>query len=125
MANAEQLNLLRRDVMAWRTWRKQNPETIPDLRGADLRGLNLSQALLSHAILLNADLSNADLSQAWLVEANLRGADLSGANLAGASLARAILSESSTITMDRTSGGVVSSAKHPTSTTTLRKLKKT
>jgi hypothetical protein len=102
MADTEQQNLLRKDVMAWRTWRKRNPETIPDLRGANLSGLNLSNALLSHAILLGADLSNADLSKAWLVEANLRGVNLSGANLAGASLARAILSESSTVTPDQT-----------------------
>lgn len=113
MANAEQLALLSKDVMAWRTWRKQNLEIVPDLREANLSGVDLSGALLSHAILLNADLSNANLSEAWLVEANLRGTDLSGANLTGASLARAILSESSTVTTDRTSGGGVSSVEHP------------
>lgn len=114
MANTEQLALLTKGVMAWRTWRKQNPEIVPDLREANLCGLNLSNALLSHAILLGTDLSNANLSEAWLVEANLRGADLSDANLAGASLARAILSES---TMVRTIGGVVSSMKYPANLT--------
>lgn len=113
MANPDQVALLSSDVMAWRTWRKQNPHIIPELREAKLGGLDLSEALLSHAVLLNADLSRANLSGAWLVEANLRGADLSGANLTGASLARAILSESTDMTLDRTTGSVVSSVRRP------------
>jgi hypothetical protein len=94
MANTEQLALLRKDIMAWRVWRKQNPLVFPDLYEATLGGADLSEALLSHAVLVNANLSGVNLSRAILVEANLRGARLSGATLADANLYGAILSGS-------------------------------
>ena len=37
MANDEQVKILKeKGVAAWKEWRRQNPETRPDLRGADL-----------------------------------------------------------------------------------------
>lgn len=94
MANAEQIALLRQDVMAWRLWQKKNPRVRADLSGANLEGLDLSEALLSHAEFVNSDLIEANLSRATLVEANFRGANLVRANLTEASLWGAILSSS-------------------------------
>lgn len=51
MANEEHVALLRKGVNAWNKWRKENPEVLPNIRGANL--MNTS-----------------------LVDANLRGADL-------------------------------------------------
>jgi uncharacterized protein YjbI with pentapeptide repeats len=56
MANKEHLVLLRRVMESWNEWRKKNPETKPDLRGAILRGADFSEA----------DLRGADLSEMWL-----------------------------------------------------------
>jgi hypothetical protein len=41
VANAEHLNVLRQGVKAWNQWRKEHPETRPDLRKADLVGASL------------------------------------------------------------------------------------
>ncbi len=101
---------------AWNQWRKENPETYPDLRGADLHGVNLMQvdflevdlsganlsgAYVSEAVFYHADLerahlsgadfTGADLTDAYLIEADLSGADLSMARLSGADLTGADL----------------------------------
>jgi uncharacterized protein YjbI with pentapeptide repeats len=39
--------LLKQDVAAWNAWRKENPDTRPDLRKADLSGEDLREANLS------------------------------------------------------------------------------
>ncbi len=95
MANKEQIEILRRQE-AWKRWRKENPDTGPDLRGAKLRGAeltgyNLSRANLSSVDLVLANLSFADLSYSDLSHAQLRGAVLTAANLEGANLTRAHL----------------------------------
>ena len=88
MANEEQVKLLKgKGAAAWNAWRKQNPETRPDLRRANLGGANLGGANLGGANLSGADLSGANLSGA-----NLGGANLSVANLGRANLVRADLS---------------------------------
>jgi uncharacterized protein YjbI with pentapeptide repeats len=66
----------------WRTWRRENPQVIPDFREADLRLASLSWT----------DLAGADLSNANLESANLEGANLSNANLTEADLRCTILS---------------------------------
>ena len=71
MANSEHVEILQGGVIAWNTWRGENPNTIPDLTGA-----NLSMARLT-----GADLTKANLTEADLTGANLTGADLTGANL--------------------------------------------
>jgi hypothetical protein len=40
-------HLLKQDVAAWNAWRKENPDTRPDLRKADLSGEDLREANLS------------------------------------------------------------------------------
>ncbi len=96
MANQEQLDLLKQGVPQWNEWRKQHPQTQPDLSGADLsravlRGANLSGANLRGADLLGAEMIEADLSRAILIEADLSRSDLSRAILTGANLRDAVL----------------------------------
>ena len=76
MAKPQHLDILKQGVEVWNRWRKENPETPPDL---------------SHAILFGANLSKADLRMAKLGGVKLRGANLSGANLRGADLVEADL----------------------------------
>jgi uncharacterized protein YjbI with pentapeptide repeats len=108
MANVEHLALLQQGTVIWNDWRKRNPVSLPDLRGADLSDADLSGALLSEAFLSSADLSKANLSKANLSRANLSlsllfeaflscanlwAANLSGANLSDTDLSKAILSK--------------------------------
>jgi len=91
MADAEQLNILRQGVPAWKMWRARHPRTVPNFAGADLR-----DAYLSGVDFSNADLTGANLSGANLMGANLSGAtgrrmQLVGANLRDADLRRADL----------------------------------
>jgi uncharacterized protein YjbI with pentapeptide repeats len=114
MANQEHLNILKRGVDIWNTWREHHQEIKPDLSGANLRGADLSiadlrGANLSRDDLSEANLSFADLNEAYLsrtnlsfaelfqthlnethlYEANLSGADLRGADLSLANLNKA------------------------------------
>jgi hypothetical protein len=103
MANEDHVAILQKGPTTWNEWRRENPDTVPDLSeanlsSADLSGANLSSADLSGAHLLLADLSGADLtlsdlSRASLFNADLTGADLSGADLSGAYLRAANLSD--------------------------------
>jgi uncharacterized protein YjbI with pentapeptide repeats len=86
MANDEHLNILKRGLNAWNTWREDNPVVPPDLSEADLREANLIGANLVQADLRGADLSGSDLRRACLVDALLRDAELYGANLRWAKL---------------------------------------
>jgi hypothetical protein len=88
MADQRQLDLLRRGVDIWNTWRSQHSTTPIDLSKADLSRARLNGVRLNEVRLNEANLSGANLS-----EADLRGADLSGANLRGADLSRAKLNE--------------------------------
>ena len=97
MANNDQVEMLKKGVVAWNKWRDENPNIRPDL-GADLRGANLVGADLSVANLNAANLSGANLigahlRRALLVQADLHGADLSMANLSLADLRGADLRE--------------------------------
>ena len=88
MANQEHVDLVKRDVNVWNTWRREHSDIRPDLSDANLSGANLSEV-----ILYQANLSGADLSETILTWANFYQANLSGANFSGANLARADLSE--------------------------------
>ena len=79
MANSEHLNKLRGDLNDWNEWRKDNPETRPDLRSAPLQGADLVNANLSGANLLGAHLNGAGLRNVNFDEANLALADLTRA----------------------------------------------
>lgn len=111
MANPEQLEIARWGAIAWNRWRKDEPETKPDLssanlsrmdlRGADFRRCSLAEAHLNRTDLSGADLTRANLSgaslksarlaAATLVEASLDGANLADADLSGADLSYAVL----------------------------------
>ncbi|AOX03600.1 hypothetical protein BJP34_32950 [Moorena producens PAL-8-15-08-1] len=92
MANNLHINLLRQGFKVWNQWRKLNPLSIPNLKGANLTGLNLFKVDLS-----GADLSEVDFSKTSLYNANLSGANLYKANLSTAILQEADLSEASLI----------------------------
>jgi hypothetical protein len=91
MANDDHVALLKKDVDAWNRWRGENPNVVPDLRGALLGGADLRVANLGGADLHVADLSGANLGDANLREASLHAAKLNGAGLRGANLRRADL----------------------------------
>jgi hypothetical protein len=107
---------LKQGVDVWNAWRRENPNTKPELRGADLEGadlkyVNLERANLERANLRAASLGwahlegagllsahledasvfDAHLENAWLGHAHLEGADLSFAHLEGALLGEAHL----------------------------------
>src|SRR6266852_6021394 len=86
MANRQHLSTLKQGSVAWNQWRKENPDTRPDLHEASLAGIDLSKANLS-----SANLSEADLSSANLREPSLLGANLNDTNLREAHLSRADL----------------------------------
>jgi Pentapeptide repeats (8 copies) len=96
MANKNQVDLLKRSVKDWNSWRASNPTIGIDLTNCDLRGLNLNDAFLSGADLQNSDLrgaffTRANLSNSKLQDANLEGAYLTAAYIAGANLTGACL----------------------------------
>jgi hypothetical protein len=91
MAKGKHLKILRQGVEGWNRWRRENPDTRPDLSRARLCRMNLSEANLSGANLRSANLSWANLRSAKLDKADLMGARLSEANLVGASLINADL----------------------------------
>jgi uncharacterized protein YjbI with pentapeptide repeats len=91
MADAEQVQLLRRGATAWNEWRRRHSEAKPELAGAQLRGLDLSSADLSGADLRRADLRGAILRDARLTQARLDEANLFKAVLERADLDGAVL----------------------------------
>jgi TIR domain/Pentapeptide repeats (8 copies) len=91
----DQLDILKRGVEEWNTWRKGHPlqriDTWRGLFGANLPDANLVEANLSGAYLVEANLTGADLSKATLSSTNLTWAQLSGANITKANLTGATL----------------------------------
>ncbi len=72
MTNKELIALLQAGkVEEFNQFRVDNPNFIPDFRGADFFGIDLSYANLSYA-----NFSNADLTSANLINANLKLANL-------------------------------------------------
>jgi uncharacterized protein YjbI with pentapeptide repeats len=94
MANKEHLAILKQGVETWNRWREENPEIVPDLKGANLKGAYLCGADLSNANLSSANLSSANLSVANLSDANLFDAYFSGSDLSYANLSKANLEKS-------------------------------
>jgi len=88
MANLKHMDILKRGIDSWNTWRINNSHIQPSLSDAGLHMAYLNKANLSRA-----DLSDAGLRLADLVEANLKGADLNWANLSEANLHGANLRE--------------------------------
>ena len=93
MANPEHLEILKRGVKAWNEWRREFPDTKPDLRGADLSKGRLRRANFSEADLTEASLIRTDLRGARFARSNLTSANLHFANLTYAELVEANLSD--------------------------------
>ena len=81
MANLKHMDIIKRGVDSWNSWRVNNSHILPSLSDAGLHMAYLNKANLSRA-----DLSDAGLRLADLIEANLKGADLYWANLSEANL---------------------------------------
>jgi len=96
MANLKHMDIIKRGVDSWNSWRVNNSHILPSLSEAGLHMAYLNKANLSRADLsdaglrladlIEANLKGADLYWANLSEANLRGANIRGANLQGANL---------------------------------------
>jgi uncharacterized protein YjbI with pentapeptide repeats len=98
--NNQHLDIIRKGVMAWNLWRRDNPSAKPQLTTADLSGVSLGKINLSGANLSWALLSNADLREAVLDDAILHSVNLHGANLSYAHLVKADLRDSNLIKVD-------------------------
>jgi uncharacterized protein YjbI with pentapeptide repeats len=96
----QHLEIIRKGVMAWNLWRKDNPLVNPQLATADLSGMSLGKINLRGANLSWALLSNADLREALLADATLYSANLHGANLSYANLTNANLQDSNLTKVD-------------------------
>ena len=84
MPNQENLNALRRGLLAWNPWsarRKRFDLSGADLSGCDLRGICFRDGTLEGAILREGNHEGANIEGA-----NLAQVDLCGANMFGASL---------------------------------------
>jgi hypothetical protein len=103
MSDLLHVEVLRAGSVVWNTWRRENPDVVPDLKDlkvticerqfgrmqggpidlsrAQLCRAELDQATLIEANLNGAVLTDADLSDARLEKADLRGADLCNAKL--------------------------------------------
>jgi uncharacterized protein YjbI with pentapeptide repeats len=88
MANLKHMDIIKRGVDYWNTWRMNNSHILPSLSEAGLHMAYLNKANLSRA-----DLSDAGLRLADLIEANLKGADLNWANLSEANMRGANIRE--------------------------------
>src|SRR5262249_13034465 len=101
MANPEHLKVLSQGSAAWESWRKENPDAVPDLSnvsfnmlnlmGIDLSRANLRESTFGRTNLTGANLEQVDLSEAAMYEADLRFARLIGAKLVRTNLFRANL----------------------------------
>ena len=91
MANQEQLQILKQDILAYNRWRDKNPAVEIDYYQADLHGFDLSGADLWRANLGKAKLTRAKLIGTNLLGTSLSEADISGANLKDANLGAADL----------------------------------
>lgn len=83
MANEAHLGIIRQGVVAWNTWRQQNPGLTPDLSGASLDGLFLRRADFQDANLYQTSFEGCDLDEASFYGANLKEAMLAGVRLKG------------------------------------------
>jgi hypothetical protein len=110
MADAKQLELIRRSVNEWNAWRRANRDVQADLSGADLTETDLHDADVGFANLGGANLQRANLRRATirfanlhmtnLKSANLRYASLFGGDLRRANLSRADLTEADLVAAD-------------------------
>ena len=105
MANQEHFDILKQGVEVWNQWRKEHPDTEPNLSGirfggsrTNLKNINLSGTDLGFCNMTYANFSGANLSGAnfmgtYLMGATLRGTTLRGARLNVTNLSKADLTE--------------------------------
>ena len=91
MGNPKHMEIARKGVRAWNTWRASHLRVQPDLTRIDLSGRNLSGidfrgVGLFKANFSGANLRNANLRQSILIRTNFAKADLTGAHVYGASV---------------------------------------
>ena len=90
-SDEEHLKILRRGVFSWNEWRGDNPEIIPNLKGADLSNLDLSNADFSGADLEDANFSRSNLQKVKFIGSWLGGTNLVGSSLEDATFQQALL----------------------------------
>ncbi|MCC5641251.1 pentapeptide repeat-containing protein [Nostoc sp. CHAB 5844] len=94
MANEDYSPILQQGqqgVEIWNKWRKQNPNTVPEISNDDLSNLNLSGVDLSKCNLTNFSFKDTNLSGANLSEACLIRSDFGFCNLTNTNLSNAYL----------------------------------
>lgn len=93
MANPKHVEILKEGCKAWKDWRMERPDVIPDLSGSNLSNLKLNKVNLNNANLRGANLQGSSLPATKLERVDLRGADLSGSDIKNAILIGANLSD--------------------------------
>ena len=91
MADPAHVIALKQGRDAFRVWRDQHRETVPDLSAADLTGEDLTGVKLDGCNLSAAIFRNAILSSAQLQNARLEKTDFTGANCVGTNFSRSDL----------------------------------
>ena len=103
IGNQQHLDVFKKGVKVWNSWRCDNLQIKPDLRGLDVASVLPQERVISNIgeeksgiYLVSINLSETNLQgavfeDAILLNANFKGANLSSANLKGANLARANL----------------------------------
>ena len=69
MANQKHLNILKQGVRIWNNWRRENPDIIPDLRGADFTGKDFTEADFSKAFIQGTNFTKTKLRGAKFMKA--------------------------------------------------------
>jgi len=83
MANSEHLEVLKQGPEAWNSWRKENPETRPDLSGLSDLWIPIRAAVYDFEM---TNISEANLAGCNLCGCNFQAANLQGTNFSGALL---------------------------------------
>ncbi|NJK57888.1 MAG: helix-turn-helix domain-containing protein [Pleurocapsa sp. SU_5_0] len=109
--NERHLSMLKKGARAWNSWRKKNPDVIPQLSGIYLKkgdfdnldGYNLDYANLAgfrgvfisiqHASLIEANIEKAELTGGSCIGSNFSGANLKKINIQSTRFNRAIFRE--------------------------------
>jgi uncharacterized protein YjbI with pentapeptide repeats len=76
MSNKNHLEILKKGAQKWNSWRRENPEEIPDFSWANLPGMDLK----------NYNFENANLKLAFCKSCNFTGVNFENSNLYGANL---------------------------------------
>lgn len=81
MANKDHLEILEKGQAEWNIWRKEKPDTWPDLSNTDLSGKDLRYYDFVYASFQGSNLDKSDFEGSSLFSARCEGASFKGANL--------------------------------------------